>query len=166
MKKIYILNGVGCSGKDTFVTYLSKYVSIYKYSIVDLVKEVAKHLGWDGSKTEKDRKFLSDLVDLATKYNDIPYKDVASIVRDFKINLIEDEVLIIDMRDPKDISRAIVDFGAESILIRNPRVNDIKTNHADANVENFDYHYIINNDGTLEDLDQAAKEFYRNVICK
>ena len=165
MKKIYILNGVGCSGKDTFVTYLSKYVSTYKYSIVDLVKEVAKHLGWDGSKTEKDRKFLSDLVDLATKYNDIPYKDVASIVRDFKNNLIEDEVLIIDMRDPKDIARAVETFGAETILIRNPNVRKIESNHADRDVENYEYDYIIENDGTLEQLKKVAEYFVREIIC-
>lgn len=164
MKKIYILNGVGTSGKGVFVDFVNKYIPTYKYSIVDLPKEAAKILGWDGGKTEKDRKFLSDILDLATKYNDSPFVDVEHIVRDFNSNLIEDEVLIIDMRDPIDIARAVKIFGAETIFIRNPNVKKIESNHADANVEKYKYDYIIENDGTLAQLDKVANIFCRDVI--
>ena len=165
MKKIYILNGVGTSGKGTFVDFVGKYIPTHKYSIVDLPKEAARVLGWDGGKTEKDRKFLSDIVDLSTEYNDSPFRDVLSIVADFKNNLIEDEVLFIDMRDPKDIARAVETFGAETILIDNPNVGKIKSNHADRDVENYNYDYIIKNDGTLAQLDAMAKFFVREIIC-
>ena len=165
MKKVYILNGVGTSGKGAFVDFVSKYITTHKYSIVDLPKEAAKLLGWDGGKTERDRKFLSDIMDLADSYNDAPFLDVASVVSDFKKNLIEDEVLFIDMRDPKDISRAVEFFGAETILIRNPNVAKIKSNHADANVEDYNYDYIIENNGTLGQLDAMAQFFTREVIC-
>lgn len=165
MKKIYILNGVGTSGKGVFVDFVNKYIPTYKYSIVDLPKEAAKILGWDGGKTEKDRRFLSDILDLSTKYNDSPFIDVEHIVRDFHDNLIEDEVLIIDIRDPIDIARAVKIFGAETILIRNPNVKKIESNHADRDVENYKYDYIIENDGTLDQLDKVAEIFYRDVIC-
>lgn len=165
MKKIFVQNSVGGSGKDTWASLLNKYIPTYKYSIVGLPKEAAKVLGWDGGKTEKDRKFLSDVMDLSTEYNDAPFKDVLSIVTDFKNNLIEYDVLIIDMRDPKDIARAVETFGAETILIRNPNVRKIESNHADQNVENYNYDYIIENDGTLEQLDGAAEFFVCDVIC-
>ena len=164
MKKIFITSGVGRSGKDTFCEFVGKYIPTYKYSIIDLPKEAAKVLGWDGGKTEKDRKFLSDIMDLATEYNDIPFRDVLSVVTDFKNNLIEDEVLFIDMRDPKDIARAVETFGAETILVENPNVKKIESNHADANVNNYEYDYIIENNGTLEQLDATAKEFVEYVI--
>ena len=45
-------------------------------STVDFVKEVAKFCGWNGQKTPKDRKFLSDLKNILTQWNDIPYKDI------------------------------------------------------------------------------------------
>lgn len=156
---------MGGSGKDTWASLLNKYIPTLKYSIVDLPKEAAKVLGWDGGKTEKDRKFLSDVMDLSTEYNDAPFKDVLSIVTDFKNNLLENEVLIIDMRDPKDIARAVETFGAETILIRNPNVRKIVSNHADANVERYKYDYIIENDGTLEQLERVAKLFICDVIC-
>lgn len=165
MKKIFILNGVGTSGKGTFAEFVGKYIQSHKYSIVDLPKEAAKVLGWGGGKSEKDRKFLSDIMDLSTEYNDAPFKDVASIVADFKNDLIQTDVLFIDMRDPKDISRAVKIFGAETILIENPNVRKIESNHADANVKDYEYDYIIENNGTLGQLDKVAKYFAREVIC-
>ena len=163
MKKVFILNGVGSSGKGEFASRVGKYIPTIKYSIVDIVKESAKVLGWDGGKTEKDRRFLSDMVDLATEYNDSPYKDVETLVSDFKSKL-EAEVLIIDMRDPKDIARAVKDFEAETILIKNPNVGKIDSNHADANVNDYKYDYIIENDGTLEQLDKMAYLFCEQVV--
>lgn len=165
MKKVYITSGVGRSGKDTFCEFVGKYIPTHKYSIIDLPKEAAKVLGWDGGKTEKDRRFLSDIMDLSTEYNDSPFRDVLSVVTDFKNNLIEDEVLFIDMREPKDIARAVEIFGAETILIENPNVKKIESNHADANVRDYEYDYIIENDGTLEQLDAMAKLFVREIIC-
>ena len=160
-------NSVGGSGKDTWASLLNKYIPTLKYSIVDLPKEAAKVLGWDGGKTEKDRRFLSDIMDLSTDYNDAPFKDVLSLVTDFKNNkdYAEYEVLIIDMRDPKDIARAVETFGAETILIRNPNVEKIESNHADRDVENYEYDYIIENDGSLEQLERVAKLFVCDVIC-
>lgn len=166
MKKIYILNGVGTSGKGVFADYINKYIPTYKYSIVDLPKEAAKVLGWDGGKTEKDRRFLSDIMDLSTDYNDAPFKDVLSLVTDFKNNkdYAEYEVLIIDMRDPKDIARAVEIFGAETILVRNPNVAKIESNHADRDVEKYEYDYIIENNGTLEQLESVAKAFVDRYV--
>jgi len=167
LKKIFVLNGVGTSGKGVFADHINKYIPTLKYSIVDLPKEAAKVLGWDGGKTEKDRRFLSDVMDLSTEYNDAPFKDVLSLVTDFKNNkdYAEYEVLIIDMRDPKDIARAVETFGADTILIRNPKVEKIESNHADRDVENYEYEYIIENDGTLEQLDKVAKLFVCDVVC-
>jgi Ni2+-binding GTPase involved in maturation of urease and hydrogenase len=69
------------------------------------------------------------------------------------------------MRDPKDIARAVETFGAETILIRNPNVCKIESNHADRDVENYEYDYIIENDGTLKQLEKVAKLFVFDVIC-
>lgn len=167
MKKIFVQNSVGGSGKDTWASLLNKYIPTLKYSIVDLPKEAAKVLGWDGGKTEKDRRFLSDIMDLSADYNDAPFKDVLSLVTVFKNSkdYTEYKALIIDMRDPKDIARAVETFGAETILIRNPNVKKIESNHADRDVENYKYDYIIENDGTLEQLERVAKLFVCDVIC-
>ena len=82
-KQVFIINGSGGVGKDTFVDLVDHNLSHkYRYltmnfSSVDKVKKVAEIIGWDVySKTEKDRKFLSDLKLLCTEYNDMPFNDI------------------------------------------------------------------------------------------
>ena len=166
MKKIFITNGSGTNGKDSFAKDVAKYIPTYKYSSINLVKDMLKVANiTEESKTEEYRLLCSDLKDRLTKYDDIPFKDVATIVKDFKNNLIDMNVLLIDIREPEEIARAVETFGAETILVRNPNAIKIKSNHADANVENYQYDYIIENDGTLEQLDKVAKMFVCDVIC-
>lgn len=51
---VYIINGVGGSGKSTFVSILSELHPLIKeISTVDKVKEVAKIAGWNGEKDDK-----------------------------------------------------------------------------------------------------------------
>lgn len=166
MKKIFITNGSGTNGKDTFARMVGKYIPTYKYSSINLVKEMLKVAGIDEKeKTEEYRLLCSDIKDRLTRYDDIPLKDVATIVTDFKNNLIDTDVLLIDIREPKEIARAVEAFGAETILICNPNIRKIESNHADRDVENYKYDYIIENDGTLEQLEKVAKFFVRDVIC-
>lgn len=166
MKKIFITNGSATNGKDTFAKMMGDYISTYKYSSIDLVKDMLEFAGIPKEpKTEEKRLLYSDTKDRLTKYDDIPFKDITSIVADFKNNKIESEVLLIDIREPEEIARAVETFGAETILIRNPGVRKIVSNHADANVERYKYDYIIENDGTLEQLERVAKLFICDVIC-
>ena len=165
MKKVFITNGSAGNGKDTFAEFLNKYILVFKYSSIDLVKEMYESIGIDrNSKDEKKRKLYSDTKDMLTKYDDIPFKDIKSIVTDFRKGGIEADALLIDIREPEEIARAVKEFGAETILIRNPNVEKVKSNHADANVENYNYDYIIENDGTLEQLDKMAYLFSEQVV--
>ena len=78
MVKIVVVNGMPMVGKSQFVEYCLKELGIYgeEVSTVDFVKELAKLSGWDGVKRPRDRKFLSDLKDLLTEWNDVPYKKI------------------------------------------------------------------------------------------
>lgn len=165
IKKVYVTNGSGGSGKDTFAELVGKYIPVFKYSSIDLVKEMFEVAGINKrDKNEKKRKLYSDGKNLLTEYDDIPFKDVASIVADFKNNQIDANVLFIDIREPKEIARAVKTFGAETILVRNPNINRIDSNYADANVENYQYDYIIENNGTLQQFDRVAMMF-ADIIC-
>lgn len=167
MKKVYITNGSAENGKDSFVGFVNKYIPTYKYSSIDLVKEMFEIAGIaKNKKDERKRRLWSDGKDLLTQYDDIPFKDVASIIKDFKDNLIETDVLFVDIREPDEIARAVEVFGAETVLICNPNAKKIKSNHADRDVENYTYDYIIENDGNLEQLERVAKLFVCDVICK
>ena len=73
MKKIVVINGSGGSGKTTFVSMVKKYASVCEISSVERIKQAATLLGWNGDKTEKDRKFLSDLKFLSSAYNNLSF---------------------------------------------------------------------------------------------
>ena len=159
-KIIVIINGTGGSGKDTFVEFCSKYTSVMNFSSIDKVKEVAKVIGWTGSKTDKDRKFLSDLKKLTTEYNDMAFNSIKDAVTIFKNN--EDNLLFIHIREPEEIERAKSSFAAKTLLIKRIGLENISTNYSDASVDNYSYDYIIENT-TLEELDENAKKFVKKL---
>ena len=168
MKKIFILNGSGGVGKDTFVKYVNAYTSILKRitcdhtSSIKLVKSYAHNLGWRGDKTEKDRKFLSDLKVALTEYDDSPFTDLRNYVYDFRKS--RWDILFIDIREPEEIERAKKEFDAKTILIKSDRVEHVTSNMADAGVFDYEYDIVIENNGTLEDLFDTAIKFSKEYI--
>lgn len=151
-------------GKDTFAKFLNDIVPTLKYSSIDKVKDIAKLCGWDGGKTEKDRKFLSDLKLLTTDYSNMAYEAIKSKVNDF----LEDSqhvIMLIDIREPNEIDKAKTAFGAKTILIENNNVKSITSNMADANVFNYTYDYVVKNNGTLDDFRNNIYNFaYTEII--
>ena len=160
MKKVIIINGTGGSGKDTFVEFVSKYAKVYNFSSIDKVKEVARVIGWDGGKTEKDRKFLSDLKKLTTEYNDMAFKSIINAVNYFMES--DSEIMFIHIREPEEIQRVVDMFQAETLLIRRKGHETILSNESDARVEEYSYNYYYLND-TLEELDLQAQDFVRKL---
>ena len=46
MKEVVVINGTGGSGKNTFVSYVSRLVKVYNFDSVGKVKEIARMTGW------------------------------------------------------------------------------------------------------------------------
>lgn len=160
MKQIIIINGTGGSGKDTFAEFCSKYGKVMNFSSIDKVKEIARLIGWDGQKTEKDRKFLSDLKRLTTDYNDMAFNSITEAVAQFENS--NDEILFIHIREPEEIQRAASVFNAKTLLVKRAGLSNIQTNYSDANVDNYPYDYIIENT-TLEELNNTALHFVSEI---
>ena len=169
--KTVVVNGFPQVGKDEFVRYcLSELGAFGKLiSTVDFVKKIATECGWDGTKDLKNRKFLSDLKDLLTNWGDIPYKKTLQEIDMFKFDLncwnVSDKgVVFIMCREPKEIERFERELNAKSLLIRRASVEfEQQSNHADSEVLNHKYDYIIENNGTINELKEKAKEFLKNL---
>lgn len=153
---------------------MEERVGIYScriVSTVDFVKEVAKFCGWNGQKTPKDRKFLSDLKDILTQWDDIPYKDIMNsylgckeIWKQFGYN--EEKCLYFIMcREPKEIQKFVDRLGAKTLLVRREAVEETaQSNHADKEVFNYNYDITILNNGTLNELKDTAITFYDSFL--
>ena len=169
--KYFIINGRPRSGKDTFVNFCLEELGAFGklISTVDFVKKIATECGWDGIKDLKNRKFLSDLKDLLTNWGDVPYKKTLQEIDMFKFDLdywdVSDKgVVFIMCREPKEIERFERELNAKSVLIRRASVEfEQQSNHADSEVLNHKYDYIIENNGTIDELKEKAKEFLKNL---
>ena len=163
---IYIVNGKPESGKTTFENFVKTHMGdpyCVILSTITVVKEIAKYCGWNGEKTPKDRKFLSDLKDLLTEWHDIPFNSVVNTVRveknEFDMYGIKDYAIFIDCREPKEIDRLKKKLGAKTVLIRRDNHQIETSNHADEEVEDYEYDIVIKNNGTLDYLERQAKAF-------
>lgn len=161
MKQILIINGSGGVGKDTFVKCLNNIIPTKHISIAEFTKKAANQAGWSGTKSEKDRKFLSDIKLLIDNYNDANFKTVEEHIKNFLNYENPCEVLCIDMRERKDINRLKQNYiqkcDIRTVLVTRKSVKEIKSNIADANVFEISYDYYIENDGTLEQLQEKAE---------
>lgn len=168
IKQVFIINGSGGVGKDTFVSLVSNNIATMNFSSVDKVKEIARIIGWDGGKTEKDRKFLSDLKLLCTDYNNMPFNSMHEKVLEF---LNSDSIfLFLHIREPEEIEKAKMAFNAKTILIKRDAIKQITSNMADGNVYNYNYDIIVNNDKEMEEFKDKAfclvNDFLNNQLKK
>ena len=166
MAHIIIVNGPAESGKNTFCSLCRDHAYFYdmliaQISSVDIIKEVARQLGWNGEKDEKSRKFLSDLKDLSMQYSDAPMEYLTREYNGIKDH--ENVMLFMHIREPEEIQRAKEHFDALTLLIKRPGYEPIQSNHADRDVDQYDYDYTIVNNGTLAELDRQADDFIKKV---
>ncbi len=165
-KQVFIINGSGGVGKDTFVELVSEnfLLPVMNFSSVDKVKEVAKIIGWAGGKSEKDRKFLSDLKLLCTDYNNMPFNSMQEKVEEF-LNSETAMMLFLHIREPEEIEKAKQAFDAKTVLIKRKSVKPITSNMADGNVFNYSYDILINNNGDLNDYRATAVRFIEDFTA-
>jgi guanylate kinase len=166
-KKVYIINGKAGVGKDKFIKYVSKYAYVVNFSSVQALKDIAtKYFGYnDNIKSDKDRKFLADLKALTTEYCNFSFNSVIEAYKTFK-NISYTEIMFIHCREPEEIKKLQDEIPeAETLLIVADRrvTKTVDNNHADKDINDYKYDIIINNDGSLEALDDIAEDFVNHL---
>lgn len=165
---VIIINGAGGVGKDTICSVLSNHFVTFAYSSIRPIKRIAYEIGWEGEKTDKARKMLSDLKDICTEYNDLPFKYMVARLED-AVNIDGLHCVIFHIREPQEIDkfkRYVIEQGytCKTLLVRSERAQQSYGNHADDDVENYPYDMVYQNDGTLENLDKDFMDFWRKEV--
>lgn len=172
--KIFIMNGQGGSGKDTAVSTIMEYDKLLRcterikhISMVGRAKEIAKLAGWKGGKELKDRKFLSDLKTLLDNYNDCSFNYISYLINAPTYfngeSAVPTPYIFVDAREPDDIDRLKENFDCTTILIKRGQVIEFG-NNADDNVFNYQYDYVIENNGTLDEFKENVIAFWDTII--
>ena len=168
---VIVINGSNRSGKDRFADY---FINHYKYSSINIstiddVKNIAKkYFDWDGKKNEKSRWFLANMKKLWTEYNNGPFlKTIKKIEKYYNKLMDEDKkyfVAFIHCREPEEIQKFKDKYKENCITIllkRELRTDNYKIaeNHADLNVDNYNYDFIIDNNGDKKKLELESIKF-------
>lgn len=166
--RVFCVNGIRGSGKTTFEEFCFALNPIYvrSYSSIDEIKRIAALCGWEGKKTDKDRQFLGDLKQLCIKYYDLPFKDVCNYIertirwagnRDLDA---EKLIFFIDVREPEEIQKLKDKYNAQTILLsRGDSIKTLGPGDSTEAILNYNYDYIIENAGDLDQLKWKAREF-------
>lgn len=161
-KRIFIVNGAPMSGKTTFEQIGQEILGRERcdiMSIIDSIKEIARSCGWRDTKGPEDRRLLSDLKDALDRWNQYSIKKIEEA-----IDKSAADVIFVDCREPYDI-RELVDYYGDQVktilITAAGRLEKIApSNHADANVEDYAYDYVIENNGTYSDLRDSVETFF------
>ena len=180
--KVFIINGSGGSGKDTFCNYIEqlatekdRFYHVESIYTSTPAKQWATTMGWDGSKLPSDRRFLCNLKDMLDYWNNATYNHIKNCFSSYYVtkfyHCYNKSIFFIHAREEKDIvwiknycqNKGV---SCKSILIKRPNATK-KGNHADDKVEQYlNYDYTIVNDGTLEDFKKKAQDFFKYDIEK
>ena len=157
-KRIFILNGVHTSGKDTFVKYINEYgIDAVHYSYVDFTRDMLESKGINiKDKSNKLRKLLCDVNNALEEYDDIPYN--------FHQNWLEGDWLFIDCREPKKIERLKQALNAKTVFVKSNKTITADNSADKAVAENYEYDYVVQNTGSLDDLRNNTIDFIKGVI--
>lgn len=165
-----IVGGFPRSGKSTFVSYCKETLgALYTLDVstVDLVKWLAAQAGWDGTKTPKNRKFLSDLKQLLIEWNDIPYKDVIKNAKNARAVLNSYDIthtlyVFVQCREPEEIQKFVDRVGAHTVFISR-KDHEKPTNESDIATRRYNYETTIFNDGDLNQLKLCAQAYVKSL---
>ena len=179
--KVYIINGSGGSGKDTFCNLVwtamnnfDPHCLVHKYYTSASAKKWASLMGWD-EKTKRpvDRRFLCELKDMLDYWDNVTYKYLKEkIEKVYNYTTFDRKILFLHAREDKDIAWIKEYCRKKGVYCKTIKINrkvlDENSkygNHADDDVSKsgIAYDYIIDNNGTKVDL---TKEVYNNFIYK
>lgn len=172
--KIVIVNGSAQTGKSNFASFFKKH---YKYkcinwSTIDKVKKISKrNFGWDGKKTNEARLFLSEIKRIWGEYNNGPFKSMVKQISEHYSKLDKKDkkhfIYFIDCREPYEIQKFVDQYGKNCITLLLKREDrEVPNNLADKNVNNFNYDFIIENNGNKKDLEKQAIDFIEKLNKK
>jgi len=166
MKLTIVINGKGGVGKDTLCRFAAERYKTENISSITPIKELAALCGWQGEKTDRARKFLSDLKALTAEYNDFPTTYLLSRYRAFLSS--DDELLFVHVREPGEIAKFVAATGGEAktLLIRGGArfERGAYGNASDDGVENYPYDYVFVNDRPLEETRDAFLSFLDGIV--
>lgn len=179
---VIMLSGKSGSGKDAVANQMEATLKeINKSTLIihfaDLVKYYAiQYYKWDGEKDEKGRNLLQGIGTHMMRNYDPDYwasivaKFIGAAKNDFDVVLIPDWRFINEYdrvcdHNQKVIAIRVNRYNEDGSLYKNPSMTEEQLNHVSENqLDNFAFDWIIENRGSLEDLEDSTKLVLEKIM--
>lgn len=167
MRRTVIINGHANAGKDEIAKIAKKILDtpIYNISSITPVMEIAKLMGWDGKKDERSRELLSNLKDLWVEFNNGPINQLVKTVDeiDDRYSPPDPYLIFVHIREPEEIEKFKTNYpDTTTVLVKRDSI-ETYNNRADSFVNEYNYDYIIENNGTLVELEDSVKTLLKDL---
>ena len=171
--KVIMICGKARSGKDTLADFIINRLENQKPCKVQIgqyIKYYAmKYFGWDGKEETKPRDLLIYLGTDIIRNKIDPNFHINRLVQDLEVlSYFYDTFIVSDVRFPVEIEKVKEKYD-EVITIKISRDSEElnqsqKSNITETALDNYtDYDYVIDNNGTLEELEQKAIDILKEV---
>ena len=174
--KIIILSGKARSGKDTSMEIMKSIYESEGKKVINLayalyIKNYAKQISnWDGNDETKPRELLQTLGTEIIRNKIDEEFFIKRMIGDIKVySYFYDVIIISDARVKKEIDLIKNEFiNVTSInIVRDNYVSELKESEkihfTEVDLDDFDkFDYIINNNGSIEELEMNIREVMRS----
>lgn len=164
-KLLIIINGRGGVGKDTLCEFAASRWKVRNVSSITPIKEIAAAYGWKGEKTPQARRFLADLKEAFTRYNDLP---THYLLEQYKIFLEgEEQLMFAHIREPEEIKKFKEKAGKSCVTLLVKREGEGPAawgNAADDQTENYVYDYVYDNSFPLKEAEGDFLIFLEKIM--
>lgn len=168
--KIILIGGKARAGKDTTADFIienlkEQGLNPCRVQIGQYIKYYAtKYFGWDGSEETKPRDLLNKLATEIIREKIDPEFHINRLIEDIKVlSYFYDSFVVSDVRFPIEIEKVKEEFDNVTtikVIRKSDELNENQKSHVSElaldNYDNFDY--VIDNSGTLEELNEKVKE--------
>lgn len=166
-KHIFVINGSGGVGKDTVCAMAARFWRVQNISSITPILDVARAAGWDGAKTPASRRFLSQLKEVCTEFNDLPFRYCMEQLANFRQG--DNEILLVHIREPEEIDRfrQAAGEGCKAVLVRRPALEQergLLGNRSDDGVGEYAYDGVFLNDGPLDGMPEKVRSFFEGML--
>lgn len=170
MNKIMIvINGKAEAGKDTLCDFVIHHFYAQKISSITPILRIARENGWDGSKDNQSRKFLSDLKRAFVEYNNLPNIYLQEECEKFLKS--DNDILFVHIREAGQIDEFVSKVRDTCIcctlLVSNQPNKEpvLFGNDSDDCVENYEYDYHYQNIKPLEVAEKDFIDFFLAILA-
>lgn len=166
-KLVVIINGSGGVGKDTVCDAAAAFWKTRNISSITPILRVAESAGWDGVKTPASRRFLSELKQSCTEFNDLPFRYCTEQLAAFRES--DEQLMFVHIREPEEIARFRETAGEDcrTLLVTRPAMEQARGalgNRSDDGVSEYAYDRIFVNDGPLDELPDKVHRFFTDWL--